>query len=93
VIVARLLAPDAPIALAIDDTLIRRRGRKVADTVWTHDACQPGKVFARGNRWVIAGIVVQLPFCSRPVTLPVLFRLWRGKGTPAARNWPAPWPG
>ena len=28
-----------------------------------------------GNNWVIAGIVVTLPFCSRPVCLPVLFRL------------------
>jgi hypothetical protein len=27
------------------------------------------------------GIVVQLPFCSSPTALPVLFRLWRGKGT------------
>ena len=26
-------------------------------------------------------IVVQLPHCSHPVCLPVLLRLWRGKGT------------
>jgi hypothetical protein len=30
---------------------------------------------------VIAAIVVKLPFCSSPAALPVLFRLWRGKGT------------
>jgi hypothetical protein len=30
---------------------------------------------------VIAAIVVRLPACSSPVALPVLFRLWRGKGT------------
>ncbi|UQX12047.1 hypothetical protein [Candidatus Mycobacterium methanotrophicum] len=30
---------------------------------------------------MIAGIVVRLPFCSHPVCLPVLFRLWAGKGT------------
>jgi hypothetical protein len=30
---------------------------------------------------VIAAIVVRLPVCSSPVALPVLFRLWRGKGT------------
>src|SRR5215211_2491183 len=36
---------------------------------------------ARGNRWVIVGIVVALPFGSRPTCLPVLFRLWGGKGT------------
>jgi len=34
----------------------------------------------RGNRWVVAGIVLTVPFCSHPVCLPVLLRLWRGKG-------------
>ena len=29
---------------------------------------------------MIAAIVVKLPFCPSPVALPVLFRLWRGKG-------------
>jgi len=37
----------------------------------------------RGNRWVVAGVVVRLPFCSSPVCLPVLFRLWQqGHGQP-----------
>lgn len=30
---------------------------------------------------MIVGIVAALPFCTRPVCLPVLFRLWGGKGT------------
>jgi hypothetical protein len=30
---------------------------------------------------VIAGIVVRLPFCTAPVCLPVLMRLWAGKAT------------
>jgi hypothetical protein len=30
---------------------------------------------------MIAALVVQLPCCPSPVALPVLFRLWRGKGT------------
>ncbi|UQX09872.1 hypothetical protein [Candidatus Mycobacterium methanotrophicum] len=29
---------------------------------------------------MIAGIVVRLPYCSHPVCLPILFRLWAGKG-------------
>ena len=33
------------------------------------------------NCWVVAGIVVQLPFLSRPVCLPVLARLWRPRHT------------
>ena len=51
---------------------------------WTHDgSAQDPNALGRGNRWVIAGIVVELPFCAHPVCLPVLFRLWRGKGTPS----------
>ena len=30
---------------------------------------------------MIVGIIVTLPFLSHPVCLPVLFRLWAGKGT------------
>src|SRR5215210_6205067 len=33
------------------------------------------------NCWVVAGIMVQLPFRSRPVCLPVLARLWRPRHT------------
>ena len=51
---------------------------------WTHDgSAQDPNALGRGNRWVVAGIVVELPFCSHPVCLPVLLRLWRGKGTPS----------
>ena len=49
---------------------------------WAYDgSAQGGKKIAFGNTWVVAAIVVRLPFCSFPVALPVLFRLWRGKGT------------
>lgn len=41
----------------------------------------------RGNNWVIAAIVVRLPFLSRPVALPVLARLLHKdlKPAPASR--------
>jgi len=66
----------------IDDTLFKRWGRHVHHAFWTHDgAAQGGKKIARGNRWVIAGIVVRLPLCTAPVCLPVLMRLWAGKGS------------
>jgi DDE superfamily endonuclease len=80
-IVATLLPAGAALDVAADDSLFRRRGTKVHGTFWTHDASQPGQVTARGNRWVIVGIVVALPFSCRPTCLPVLFRLWGGKGT------------
>ena len=80
-IVATLVPAGVGLHLAVDDSLFRRRGAGVHGAFWTHDASQPGQVTARGNRWVIVGIVVALPFCSRPICLPVLFRLWGGKGT------------
>ncbi|HEV8165716.1 MAG TPA: transposase [Actinomycetota bacterium] len=80
-IVATLVPAGAGLHLAVDDSLFRRRGTNVHGAFWTHDASQPGQVIARGNRWVIVGIVVALPFSSRPTCLPVLFRLWGGKGS------------
>jgi hypothetical protein len=81
-IVDRLLDADTAITVAVDDTLFRRWGKKVHHAFWTHDGAAQGPAqLGRGNRWVIAGIVVRLPFCSHPVCLPVLFRLWAGKGT------------
>jgi hypothetical protein len=80
-IVDRLVPSGAAIEVVVDDTLFRRRGKKVHGAVWTHDASQLGHVTARGNRWVIVGIVVELPFHAGPVCLPVLFRLWAGRGT------------
>jgi hypothetical protein len=77
-IVARLLPPGSPITIAVDDTLFKRSGRKVFGTAWHHDGAAKGpKPIGFGNCWVMAGIVVQLPFLSRPVCLPMLVRLWR----------------
>ncbi len=46
--------------------LLRRWGRKVAEARWAYDgSAQGGKKIAYGNTWVIAAIVVKLPFCSR----------------------------
>jgi DDE superfamily endonuclease len=80
-VVDRLVPAGAGLQVAVDDTLFRRRGRTVHHAFWTHDGSQPGNVTARGNRWVIVGLVVTLPMCARPVCLPVLLRLWAGKGS------------
>ncbi|MGB5150422.1 MAG: hypothetical protein WBN99_10765 [Mycobacterium sp.] len=81
-IVDRLLDTDAPIEVAVDDTLFRRWEKRVHNAFWTHDDTAQGPAkLGRGNRWVIVGIVVRLPFCSHPVCLPILFRLWGGKDT------------
>ena len=83
-IVKYLVPAGAPVTVAVDGTLFRRWGRKVFQALWAYDgSAQGGKKIAFGNTWAIAAIVVKLPFCSSPAALPVLFRLWRGKGTPS----------
>ena len=81
-IVTRLLPPGAALTIAIDDTLFKRSGKKVFGVAWHHDGAAKGpQPIGFGNCWVVAGIIVQLPFLSRPVCLPVLARLWRPRHT------------
>ena len=81
-VVKYLLSDGDPIVVAEDGTFFRRWGRRVAEARWAYDgSAQGGKKIAFGNTWLVAAIVVRLPFCPSPVALPVLFRLWRGKGT------------
>jgi hypothetical protein len=81
-VVRYLVSEESAIAVAVDGTFFKRWGRKVFQARWAYDgSAQGGKKIAFGNTWVIAALVVRLPFCPSPVALPVLFRLWRGKGT------------
>ena len=93
-LVVSLLVPDGePVVVAIDDTLFRRRGKKVWAAGWFHDgsAAGPAKT-GYGNNWVIAAIVVRLPFLNRPVALPVQAKLViRTPRPPRGCGWPAAW--
>jgi len=81
-IVRLLLSKDAPITLAVDDTLFKRSGRKVFGATWQHDGAAKGpKAVGYGTCFVVVGIVLELPFSSRPVCLPLLARLWRPRHT------------
>src|SRR5262245_24851463 len=82
-VVERLVPADASILIAVDDSLFRRSGRRVHAAAWCHDGAAKGRPATKvswGNCWVIAGVVVRLPFLDRPVCLPVLARLWRKDG-------------
>jgi hypothetical protein len=84
-VVDRLVPAGAAVCVAVDDTLFRRSGRRVADAFWQHDGSRPGPKQAQvgyGNNWLIAGIVLALPFTDRPVCLPVAFAL-AGKDSPS----------
>lgn len=79
-IVERLLPEGAALDIAVDDTVFKRRGKKVYGAAWQHDGSATGaKKTGFGNNWVVLGLLVPLPFLDRPVCLPVLARLWRPK--------------
>ena len=88
-LVAGLLVPAGePVVVAIDDTLFKRRGKKVWAASWFHDGSAPGPAkTGYGNNWVIAGIVVWLPMVSRPVAIPVLAKLVIKDTNSASRLW------
>ena len=70
-VVALLVPAGEPVVVAIDDTLFRRRGKKVWAASWFHDGSAPGPAkTGYGNNWVIAAIVVKLPAVRRPVARP-----------------------
>jgi DDE superfamily endonuclease len=82
-IAARLVGEGERVRVVVDDTLFHRVGKTVFAAAWQHDGSAKGRnKIGRGNCFVVAAILVDLPFCSRPVALPVLFRLWR----PAAKD-------
>ncbi len=92
IVIDRLLEPGAPIVLAIDDTLLARRGRRVHGAHWHHDATANSsrKTSAWGNNWVVVGIVVRVAFLDRPVCLPVALALWRPRQTHVPKGRPDP---
>jgi DDE superfamily endonuclease len=83
-ILALLVGDGTPVRLVIDDTLMRRVGRKIFGAQWHHDPLAPGRHrIAWANNWVVLGVLVDLPFIAhRPVCLPILARLWQPKRTP-----------
>jgi len=78
--------PDAPIVLAVDDTLCRKHGRKrLYGAGMHHDPLISSRkmdVCNWGHSWVIVGVVLRFPFCpQRHWCCPILFGLYRSKQT------------
>jgi hypothetical protein len=88
-LVVSLLVPDgAPVEVLIDDTLFRRRGRRVWASSWFHDGSAQGPAKTGfGNNWVILAVRVRLPMISRPVAVPVMAKLVIKGTTSASRLW------
>ena len=82
-LVSVFVQADAPLRLAVDDTLFGRSGRKVFGAHYLHDGAQPegsGRRTRWGNCWVVVVLIVELECLGgRAVGLPILFRLFRPK--------------
>lgn len=82
VVVEAFTKPGDALTVAVDDTLFHRYGRKVFGAFWQHDGSAKGRDgIGRGNCFVIAGLVVGVPFTDRRVFLPLLFRLHQPKNS------------
>ena len=91
----RLLLPgirQETIGLALDDTLARKRGRKVFGVGMHHDpllSTRKTALMSWGHNWVVLGVIVELPFCpGRCFCLPILFRLYVSRQTAARQHLP-----
>ena len=88
-LVISLLVPGrVPVEVLIDDTLFRRRGKRVWASSWFHDGSAQGPAKTGfGNNWVVLAVRVRLPMISRPVAVPVMAKLViKGTGS-ASRLW------
>src|SRR5829696_3757948 len=71
-------APDGPLVFGIDETLERRRGRRIAAKGIYRDAVRSSKEYfvkASGLRWACLMLLVPIPFAARTWALPVLTAL------------------
>jgi hypothetical protein len=80
--ILRLIPPEEPVLVPMDDTTTQHRGQKVYGKGCHHDAVRSTHthvVWRWGHRWVVLAISVKFPFTSRRWALPVLAALYRPK--------------
>jgi hypothetical protein len=83
-IIEQLLDPDAPIRIAIDDTLAPRKGPQVFGLGSHIDPVRSTvarKIFCFGHCWVVLAVILPVPLCHCTFALPILFRLYTNKKT------------
>jgi DDE superfamily endonuclease len=87
-VIALLVPGGEPVEVLIDDTLFRRRGKKVWAASWFHDGSAQGPAkTGYGNNWVVLAVRVSLPMISRPVAVPVMAKLVIKDTNSASRLW------
>jgi hypothetical protein len=74
-IVGLLVPADAPVLLLIDETLERRRGKKIRYKGWFRDAVRSTAnrvTVSQGIRWCCVCVLAEVPWSRRPWALPFL---------------------
>lgn len=90
--------PGQDLTLVIDDTLIKRWGRRVWGRLRQHDGARPkNNPLAWGVCFVVTALAVRLPGRTTALALPVLTACWRPSTTKrspgkAGHNGPVPHP-
>ena len=87
-VIGLLVPAGETVEVLIDDTLFRRRGKRVWAASWFHDgaAVGPAKT-GYGNNWVVLAVRVWLPMISRPVAIPVMAKPVIKDTTSSSRLW------
>ena len=87
-VIGLLVPAGETVELLIDDTLFRRRGKRVFAASWFHDGAAQGPAkTGYGNNWVVLAVRVWLPMTSRPVAIPVMAKLVIKDTTSSSRLW------
>ena len=74
-LVTAFLSPAAPLVLLVDETLERRRGRRLAWKGYFRDPLRSTgrkSVASAGIRWLCVALLVPVPWSARPWALPFL---------------------
>ena len=80
--IVKQLCPYGRVVLALDDTLVSKKGPEVFGIGSHLDPVRSTKrmlFFSFGHVWVVLAVVVHVPFSPRKWALPVLMRLYRNK--------------
>ena len=74
-LLVQLLPASFPILIVVDDTIERRKGKKIKAKGCYRDAVRSTeKVVVKcfGLKWVCLMVIVPLPWCQRPWALPFM---------------------
>jgi hypothetical protein len=82
-LVLTFIPKDAPVVVAVDDTLNRKTGKRIWAAGMHHDPLRSTArraVFSFGHNWVVLSVQLRMPFApDKTWSLPILMRLYRRK--------------